>query len=50
MEAIQIINYTIPENGIFKIEFPILEDISMLQLKVSSVSQHNVTATTSLKL
>lgn len=48
MEAIQIINYTIPENGIFKIEFPILEDISMLQLKasfrnsVSSMAVHDI--------
>ncbi|XP_006728736.1 CD109 antigen [Leptonychotes weddellii] len=34
-EAVQIINYTLPQNGIFKIEFPILDDSSELQLKAS---------------
>ncbi|XP_004476027.2 CD109 antigen [Dasypus novemcinctus] len=33
MEDVQIINYTVPQNGIFKIEFPILNDSSDLQLK-----------------
>ncbi|XP_023373045.1 CD109 antigen [Otolemur garnettii] len=32
-EAIQIINYTIPENGMVKVEFPVLDDSSQLQLK-----------------
>ncbi|XP_029425724.1 CD109 antigen, partial [Nannospalax galili] len=32
---VQIINYTVPEHGIFKIEFPILADSSELQLKAS---------------
>uniref|UniRef100_A0A452U7X1 CD109 antigen n=1 Tax=Ursus maritimus TaxID=29073 RepID=A0A452U7X1_URSMA len=35
IEAVQIINYTVPQNGIFKIEFPILDDSSELQLKAS---------------
>ncbi|XP_070352570.1 CD109 antigen isoform X2 [Equus asinus] len=35
VEAVQIINYTVPQNGIFKIEFPILDDSSELQLKAS---------------
>ncbi|KAF3831706.1 hypothetical protein GH733_000518 [Mirounga leonina] len=34
-EAVQIINSTLPQNGIFKIEFPILDDSSELQLKAS---------------
>ncbi|XP_058422750.1 CD109 antigen [Diceros bicornis minor] len=34
-EAVQILNYTVPQNGIFKIEFPILDDSSELQLKAS---------------
>lgn len=50
LEAVQIINYTVPQNGIFKIEFPILDDSNELQLEVPSVSHHYVTATTSLKL
>lgn len=49
IEAVQIINYTVPQNGIFKIEFPILDDSSELQLKVPSVS-HHVTIIRSLKL
>lgn len=49
IEAVQIINYTVPQNGIFKIEFPILDDSNELQLKVPSVS-HHVTITRSLKL
>ncbi|KAL4676032.1 hypothetical protein H8959_010177, partial [Pygathrix nigripes] len=36
METVQKINYTVPQNGTFKIEFPILEDSSELQLKVGS--------------
>lgn len=47
--AVQIVNHTVPPNGIFKIEFPILDDSSELQLKVPSVSHHYVTAAT-LKL
>ncbi|XP_060061371.1 CD109 antigen isoform X2 [Erinaceus europaeus] len=35
MLSVQIINYTVPSNGIFKIEFPILNDSSKLQLKAS---------------
>ncbi|KAG8513202.1 CD109 antigen, partial [Galemys pyrenaicus] len=35
VEALQIINYTVPQNGIFKIEFPVLEDSSELLLKAS---------------
>lgn len=50
IESVQIINCTVPQNGICKIEFPILDDSNMLQLKVPSVSHHYVTATTSLKL
>ncbi|XP_066215114.1 CD109 antigen isoform X1 [Saccopteryx leptura] len=33
--AVQTINYTLPPNGIFKIEFPILDDSTELQLKAS---------------
>ncbi|KAF4025044.1 hypothetical protein G4228_017178 [Cervus hanglu yarkandensis] len=33
--AVQIINHTVPANGIFKIEFPILDDSSELQVKAS---------------
>ncbi|TKC50807.1 hypothetical protein EI555_015837, partial [Monodon monoceros] len=32
--AVQIVNHTVPPNGIFKIEFPILDDSSELQLKI----------------
>uniref|UniRef100_A0A2K6SHL2 CD109 antigen n=1 Tax=Saimiri boliviensis boliviensis TaxID=39432 RepID=A0A2K6SHL2_SAIBB len=48
MEAVQKINYTVPQNGIFKIEFPILEDSSELQLKAyflgskSSMAVHSL--------
>ncbi|XP_046958599.1 CD109 antigen isoform X3 [Lynx rufus] len=35
LEAVQIINYTVPQNGIFKIEFPILDDSNELQLEAS---------------
>ncbi|XP_029801089.1 CD109 antigen [Suricata suricatta] len=35
MEAVQIINYTVPQNGIFKIEFPILDDSHELHLEAS---------------
>lgn len=48
--AVQIINHTVPANGIFKIEFPILDDSSELQVKVPFVSHHYVTATATLKL
>ncbi|ELV10820.1 CD109 antigen [Tupaia chinensis] len=34
-----VINYTVPQNGVFKIEFPILDDSSELQLKVVSRGQ-----------
>ncbi|XP_057384017.1 CD109 antigen isoform X1 [Balaenoptera acutorostrata] len=46
--AVQIINHTVPPNGIFKIEFPILDDSSELQLKasfldtVSSMAVHDM--------
>ncbi|KAM9059836.1 CD109 antigen [Megaptera novaeangliae] len=46
--AVQIVNHTVPPNGIFKIEFPILDDSSELQLKasfldtVSSMAVHDV--------
>ncbi|KAM5325551.1 CD109 antigen [Glossophaga mutica] len=33
VEAVQMINYTLPQNGIFKIEFPILDNSTQLQLK-----------------
>ncbi|KAF6113081.1 CD109 molecule [Phyllostomus discolor] len=33
VEAVQIINYTLPQNGMFKIEFPILDNTTQLQLK-----------------
>lgn len=47
--AVQIKNYTLPQNGIFKIEFPILDDSNELQLKVPFVFHHYVTIR-SLKL
>ncbi|XP_054577628.1 CD109 antigen isoform X2 [Eptesicus fuscus] len=36
IEASQILNYSVPQNGIFKIEFPILDNSTKLQLKVGS--------------
>uniref|UniRef100_A0A8D2CPP0 CD109 molecule n=1 Tax=Sciurus vulgaris TaxID=55149 RepID=A0A8D2CPP0_SCIVU len=48
MEAVQIMNYTVPQNGIFKIEFPILDNSNELQLKayflasVSSMAVHGM--------
>uniref|UniRef100_A0A2I2YGV1 CD109 antigen n=1 Tax=Gorilla gorilla gorilla TaxID=9595 RepID=A0A2I2YGV1_GORGO len=48
MEAVQKINYTVPQSGTFKIEFPILEDSSELQLKAyflgskSSMAVHSL--------
>ncbi|XP_047619762.1 CD109 antigen [Phacochoerus africanus] len=45
---IQVINHTVPHNGVFKIEFPILADSSELQLKaffldsVSSMAVHGM--------
>uniref|UniRef100_A0A8W4FDJ2 CD109 antigen n=1 Tax=Sus scrofa TaxID=9823 RepID=A0A8W4FDJ2_PIG len=45
---IQVINHTVPDNGVFKIEFPILADSSELQLKaffldsVSSMAVHGM--------
>ncbi|XP_036890205.1 CD109 antigen [Sturnira hondurensis] len=33
VEAVQMINYTLPQNGVFKIEFPILDNSTQLQLK-----------------
>ncbi|KAM5284464.1 CD109 antigen isoform 1-T4 [Hipposideros larvatus] len=41
IEAVQIINYTVPQNGIFKVEFPILDNTSMLQLKASFLNSVN---------
>lgn len=35
VDDFQIINYTVPQNGIFKLEFPILDNASELQLKAS---------------
>ncbi|XP_059970400.1 CD109 antigen [Mesoplodon densirostris] len=46
--ALQIVNHTVPPDGIFKIEFPILDDSSELQLKasfldtVSSMAVHDM--------
>ncbi|XP_007943411.1 CD109 antigen [Orycteropus afer afer] len=45
MGAVQIMNFTVPPNGIFKIEFPILDDSKELQLKayfLDSVSSMEV--------
>ncbi|KAM7136412.1 CD109 antigen isoform 1-T1 [Molossus nigricans] len=48
IEAVQTMNYTVPQNGIFKIEFPVLDDSTQLQLKayflnsVSSMAVHGV--------
>ncbi|XP_054425606.1 CD109 antigen [Pteronotus mesoamericanus] len=48
VEAVQIINYTVPQNGIFKTEFPILDSATQLQLKafflnsVGSMTVHGV--------
>lgn len=41
LESVQIINCTVPQNGICKIEFPILDDSSMLQLKASFLNSVN---------
>ncbi|XP_053459039.1 CD109 antigen isoform X2 [Nycticebus coucang] len=41
MEAIQIINYTVPANGIVKVEFPILDNSSELQLKAYFLESTN---------
>ncbi|KAB1275629.1 CD109 antigen [Camelus dromedarius] len=48
--TVQVTNHTVPQNGIFKIEFRILDDCSELQLKVPSVFHHYVTATAAFKL
>ncbi|XP_057593921.1 CD109 antigen isoform X2 [Hippopotamus amphibius kiboko] len=46
--AVQILNHTVPPNGIFKIEFPILDDCSELRMKasfldsVSSMAVHDM--------
>lgn len=37
-DDVQILNYTVPQNGILKIEFPILYNSSELYLKVQSLS------------
>ncbi|KAM6185159.1 CD109 antigen [Rhynchocyon petersi] len=48
MGATQIMNFTVPDNGNFKIEFPILDDSEELQLKayfldsVSSIEIHDM--------
>ncbi|XP_054577629.1 CD109 antigen isoform X3 [Eptesicus fuscus] len=48
IEASQILNYSVPQNGIFKIEFPILDNSTKLQLKafflnsVSSLAVYGV--------
>ncbi|XP_039709225.1 CD109 antigen [Pteropus medius] len=44
IESVQIINCTVPQNGICKIEFPILDDSSMLQLKASFLNSVNSVA------
>ncbi|XP_073935392.1 CD109 antigen isoform X3 [Castor canadensis] len=47
-DNVQTINYTVPQNGVFKIEFPILDDSSELQLKahfldsVSNMAVHGM--------
>nr|KAF6504284.1 CD109 molecule [Rousettus aegyptiacus] len=41
IESVQIINCTVPQNGICKIEFPILDDSNMLQLKASFLNSVN---------
>ncbi|XP_004674106.1 PREDICTED: CD109 antigen [Condylura cristata] len=48
VEALQTINYTVPQNGIFKIEFPVLEDSSELLLKASFLSSTNSLAVHSM--
>nr|XP_045016056.1 CD109 antigen isoform X3 [Jaculus jaculus] len=48
MNAVHIINYTVPQNGILKIEFPVLDNSSELQLKahfldsVSNMAVHGM--------
>ncbi|KAM9666552.1 CD109 antigen [Trichechus inunguis] len=45
MGAVHIMNFTVPQNGIFKIEFPVLDDSIELQLKayfIDSVSSMEV--------
>ncbi|XP_036269992.1 CD109 antigen [Pipistrellus kuhlii] len=41
IEVSQILNYSIPENGIFKIEFPILASSTKLQLKAVFLNSEN---------
>lgn len=44
IEAVQIMNYAVPQNGIFKLDFPILDNTSMLQLKASFLNSVNSVA------
>lgn len=41
IEASQILNYSVPQNGIFKIEFPILDNSTQLQLKAFFLNSVN---------
>ncbi|XP_072498722.1 CD109 antigen isoform X2 [Notamacropus eugenii] len=40
-EAVQVLNYTVPENGTFHLEFPILVNTSQLEVKVSFLGSVN---------
>ncbi|XP_036622742.1 CD109 antigen isoform X2 [Trichosurus vulpecula] len=40
-ETVQVLNYTVPENGIFHLEFPILVNTSQLQIKASFLDSVN---------
>ena len=41
MDYIQIVNYTVPQNGIIRVEFPVMSISSELQLKVRSGFMHS---------
>ncbi|XP_074093432.1 CD109 antigen isoform X2 [Macrotis lagotis] len=43
-EIVQILNYTVPENGTFLLEFPILVNTSQLQIKASFLDSVNTLA------
>ncbi|XP_027708747.1 CD109 antigen isoform X1 [Vombatus ursinus] len=40
-ETVQVLNYTVPENGTFHLEFPILVNTSQLQVKASFLDSVN---------
>ncbi|XP_068923122.1 CD109 antigen isoform X2 [Petaurus breviceps papuanus] len=40
-ETVQVLNYTVPENGTFHLEFPILVNTSQLQMKASFLDSVN---------